>query len=139
MPATVALLLTCMLVLDLWLAAKIAHLSGHLKQPGPSVTTTRLPGVVPLAILVAGLLAFVPGAPGLVAAPFAGALGGAVALTGLAVLHVITVGMPGRPFVLGAAYVLLFVSGLPIILFVLLGLADSLLNLRDRRPGGVPR
>jgi hypothetical protein len=108
-------------------------------RPGPSLAAARLPNAVPLAFIAAALLAFTPGVPGQVAAAFAGALGAAVALTGLAVLHVFTLGMAGRPFVLGVAYALLLFSGLPIILFALLGLADSLFNLRDRRAGGTPR
>ncbi len=88
-----------------------------------------------LAVALAILL---PGAAGTVAAVFAGSFGCALALTGLAVLHALTVGMGGRAVLLGIVYALIVISGLPLILLAILGAAENFLNLRARKFRGAP-
>ena len=59
-----------------------------------------------------------------------------MALVGLAVLHALTAGMAGRAAILAVTYVLVFLSGLPIVLFAALGVGEGFLHLRERRFGG---
>jgi hypothetical protein len=84
------------------------------------------------------VLAFFPGVIGEIARVFAGSLGCAVALVGLAVLHALTLGNAARGFVLFGTYAILLIFGFPILLFALLGIAESAFHLRARRFGGSP-
>ncbi len=138
MPFTVTALLVFMLTFDLWLATVVARASGRLKRPRETLWGVDLPGRALLALAGTTLLAFLPGAAGEVAQVFAGALAGAAALTGLAVMHALTVGFGGRTVLLIVVYALIAFSGLPLILFALLAIAEALFHLRARRFKGVP-
>ncbi len=138
MPVTVAILVVTVLVVDLWLGAVIARMSGRSTRPRDRMWALSLPREAIVGFGVAALVAFLPGMPGDVARVFAGALGCAVAMVGLAVLHALTLGNAARSFVLFGAYALLFVFGFPILLFALLGIADSAFHLRARRFGAAP-
>jgi hypothetical protein len=83
-------------------------------------------------------LAFLPGAAGEIARVFSGALAGAAALTGLAVMHALTAGLGGRTPHLVIVYALIAFSGLPLILIALLAVAEAVFHLRARRFKGVP-
>jgi hypothetical protein len=138
MPLTVAILAVAVLVFDLWLGAWVARMSGRLVRPRDRAWTVMLPRVA-LIILAAGVvLSFFPGALGEAARVVAGALGCAVAMVGLAVMHALTIGNNARGLILFIAYALLFVFGFPIVLFALIGIADSFLNFRARRFGAAP-
>jgi hypothetical protein len=74
---------------------------------------------------------------GLVAASFTASLITVFAIVGLAVMHAITRGIAARPLMLGAIYVSIVpLAGLPLLLASLLGLAESVLNIRTRIAGG---
>jgi len=135
LPATIGIFGVAMVVLDIYLAEKSVRFSDRLRRREESAWTISLPRAVPAVFAAATLLAFVPGQVGHAAEAVAGALGTAVALLGLAVLHALTRGMSGRVAVLAATYALILLSGLPL---VLLGIAESLFHLRARRlrPGG---
>jgi hypothetical protein len=133
LPATVGILGVGMVVLDLVLGAKAVGASDRLKRAPEPLWTVALPGAVPVAFLGATALAFVPGAPGYAAEALAGSFGAALALQGMAVVHTFTRGLAWRTPILSAMYALLVLSGLPVILFVLVGLAESALHLRARR------
>ena len=60
-------------------------------------------------------------------------LGTAVALEGLAVVHALTRGLSWRAPLLAAAYALIVLSGIPILLLALLGIAESAFHIRARR------
>ena len=83
-------------------------------------------------------LSFVPGPLGQVASVFAGALGFALMLIGLAVIHVLTLGTSARVPILVGTYVAIFVLGFPILLLVLLGASETFFHFRARRLRGVP-
>lgn len=138
LPFTTALFMVAVIVLDLWLGAQVARFSGRLARPAERLWTVTLPNEVLIGFAVALVLAFLPGAFGDVAAVFAGAFGCGLVLVGLAVFHALTLGMGGRPIVLAIAYVLIFLSGVPLLLFALLGAGESFLHLRARRFGGAP-
>ena len=134
MPFTTAAVLVIILVLNLWLSARIAEASGRLVRPRDRLWTAVLPNEALIAFAVAVALAFVPGAVGYAAGAVAGAFGGALALIGLAVLHATTIGNSVRLLILIAVYVLLvFFGGLPLVLLAVLGIAEAFLHLRARR------
>ncbi len=91
-----------------------------------------LPNEVLAAFPVTAALAFIPGPVGEIAAAFAGAFACGIVLVGLAVLHAVTRGTATRIPLLVLAYLLLIFSGLPIVLFVLLGAAETFFHLRAR-------
>ena len=138
LPFMVAILALVMVVVDLWLAALVARTSGRLERPRDDLRTVSLPNRVALALAVAAIVAFVPGGIGHAGAVVAGALGGAMALVGLAVLHALTAGMAGRAVLLVLTYVLVFISGFPLVLLALVGIGEGFVNLRGRRQGGGP-
>lgn len=131
-PPMVASLTTIVLLINLWLAGRIAKLSGQLRRPWPELQAISFPRLAPtfLAAAVAGI--FLPGLPGIVSDVFAAALTIAFAVLGFAVLHVLTRGTSGRPLVLAGVYAAVIIFGWPAIILALLGLADAAFNLRGR-------
>ncbi len=138
MPFSITAILVFMLTFDLWLAAFVARASGRLQRPHQKLWGVELPAQALVALAGVTLLAFLPGAAGEVARVFTGALAGAAALTGLAVMHALTAGFSGRTALLVVVYALIVFSGLPLILFVLLAVAEVVFHLRARRFKGVP-
>ena len=63
---------------------------------------------------------------------FSASLLTAYAILGFAVLHMMTRGRSGRPFVLSGIYVAVIVFLWPALLMALLGLADTAFDLRGR-------
>ena len=139
MPYVIAALGLLLVIFNLWLGAVIAKASGRFARPAERLWTVALPNAGPIGFIVALGAALLPGPPGEVAGAFAGSLGCAVAIVGLAVLHAVTQGSGARSFILGLTYMILFVFGFPIVLFALLGLGESFFHLRARRFGGAPR
>ncbi len=135
MPAMAGVMLMAITVLDLALAALVARASGRLQRVRDKLASVELPVAIPAGALAAAILAFLPAPFGEIAQVFAGAFIAALAIVGLAVLHAITVGMGGRTPILVAAYLLVLLSGLPILLFALLGASESFLHLRARVAG----
>jgi hypothetical protein len=133
LPAIFALLGVLMVVADIYLGALSVRFSDRLKRTAEEMSTVSLPPAVPVAFAGATVLAFIPGQFGHAAEVVAGALGAAVALVGMAVMHAVTRGMAGRAPLLSLAYGLTILSGLPIILFALLGIAESVFHFRARR------
>ena len=139
-PTFLASSFTLILALNLWLAAKAVAISGRLSRPWPFIPATAMPRTALVALGGALLLAFVPGYIGAFGLAVIGALGTAFALQGLAVMHDLTSGRPGRGFLLGTAYVFAFiVSQLALPLFALAGIADSAFRLRERRKPRIGR
>ena len=134
MPAILGVLGLIVIVVDLYLAGRSVRFSQGLKRPDENLWTVSLPLAVPAAFIGATALAFAPGTIGHAAEAVAGALGGAVALVGLAVIHALTRGLASRAAVLSTVYALLIpLSGLLIIIFALIGIAESVFHLRARR------
>lgn len=125
---------TLLLVLYLWLGAKIVAISGRLARPWPFIPGTMMPQTAVLALLGSALAAaLLGGFVGLFALAFAGALGMAFGLQGLAAIHHVTIGRQGRTLILIGTYLLIFFSqGLVLAALMLVGIADSALGLRER-------
>jgi magnesium-transporting ATPase (P-type) len=132
-PALVAWLTAMVLLINMWLALRIAKVSGQLRRPWPDLAAMRFPRTAPawLAVALAGI--FLPGLLGVFAVAFAAALTAAFVVLGFAVLHVLTRGLGARPFVLAGAYAAVIVFSWPLaIIPALLGLADAAFDLRGR-------
>jgi hypothetical protein len=138
MPVTIAIILVAVLVFDLWLAAWITRRSGRLLRPPDRLWTVSIPRGAVAGFAVALVAGTFDGPLGDIGRVFAGALGCAIAMVGLAVMHALTLGNAGRGAILTVAYALLFVFGFPILLFAIVGVAESFLNFRARRFGAAP-
>ncbi len=132
LPPAAAVLTTLTQVVNLWLAARIVRVSGRLRRPEPYIPSMQFPPYA-LALAAAGIAgSFVPGLPGTIAGVLGAAMLMAYALLGFAVVHTVTRGIGGRPFVLGGLYGAVAVFGWPILAVSLLGLADAGFNIRGR-------
>ena len=139
LPPAAAELTTITTVLNHWLAMRVVSVSGRLKRPQPDLPAMQFPFYAPLLTGAAIAGSFLPGMLGTACGVLAAALLMAYAILGFAVLHHITRGMNARALMLGSAYVSVFNLGWPVLLFMLLGLADSALDIRGRVAGrGMP-
>jgi hypothetical protein len=92
----------------------------------------RFPFYAPALIGVAFVASFLPGMIGQFGVVVTATMLLAYGLLGLAVMHAITRGMGSRPFALGGLYAAVIIFGWPILLLSMLGLADTVFNLRGR-------
>jgi len=138
-PAAAANSTMIMMALNLWLAAKITATSGRLHRPWPVLKSTELPPMTLAALMVAIAFCFAGGLLAILAQTAAAALLMSYALTGLAVLHTLTLGLKSRALWLGFAYAILVMSGgWLVVTMVILGIADAVLGLRQRFLRGRP-
>jgi hypothetical protein len=130
------------LTLNLWLAAKVAAISGRLRRPWPDLPSTALPQITPVALCVAIAFCFSGGLVAILAQIVTAALVMAYALTGFAVLHMLTQQLKSRAFWLCSAYAIVVAFEWPVLAVALLGLADAAFGLRARylrtRPPPLP-
>jgi Predicted membrane protein (DUF2232) len=131
-PPAAAVLATLLNLINLWLAARIAKVSGRLRRPWPDLSALALPGIAPgmLAVAIAGM--FLPDLLGVLSMVLAASLLIAYAIVGFAVLHGITRGMASRGFLLAGTYVAVVFAGWPLLVMALLGLCDAALDIRGR-------
>ena len=140
-PTATAVFTTIITLINLWLAARVVKISGRLKRPWPDLAAISFPPAIAAVLAAAIAAGFLPNLIGLIAGVLSATLLTAYAALGFAVLHKITGGMLGRGFVLAAAYAAVGVLGWPVLVMTLLGLADTLLDVRGRvatrrRPSG---
>lgn len=119
-------------VLNLWLAARVAHVSGRLRRPWPDLTAIRLPFVALIMLCVAMIVAFAGGTPRLVASIVIGVLTVAYGMVGFAVLHAITRGASARIWILMAVWLSVLLLSWPLFFVALFGIADTLFDLRGK-------
>ncbi|VTZ27439.1 conserved membrane hypothetical protein [Methylocella tundrae] len=139
-PPAVAASTLLMLLLNLWLAARVAQVSGRLSRPWPDIPhELRLSRIYAPVFLAAVGVAFVGGLAGTISAIVAAALGMAFALQGLAVIHDVSRGSKYRVFILGLVYIALIILAPPwlLIAFAALGLVESIFSLRDRKKNSI--
>jgi hypothetical protein len=137
MPPAAAVIAALAYTLNLWLASRIALMSGLLRRPWPDLAAMVFPPAAALALALAVALSFVSGLAGVMAGLFAATLLLAFAMLGFAVMHQATRGMRMRPIILTGAYALA-AAGWPVLLMSFVGVAESVLRLRDRRGFGNP-
>jgi len=142
LPPAAAVLTTLTSIVNLWLAERVARISGRLRRPPSDLSAMRFPAYAPALAAAAVVATFVPGMIGLGAGVVTASLSMAYAVLGFAVLHAITRGMNSRPFTLGGTYLLVLVLGWPVLAMTLLGLADTAFDFRGRlahkRGGSTP-
>lgn len=127
-----------MLMLNLWLAGRVAQLSGQLPRPWPDIARElRLPQPYLLIFGFTAVLGpYLGGLPGLILIIIAATLGVAFALDGLAVAHYLLRGMTLRIPLLFLIYLgLAFPPTWLLVLFVLVlnGVIETAFLLRDRK------
>lgn len=131
-PPAAAALTTATLLLNLWLAARVVNLSGRLRRPWPDLAALALPIQAGVVFALGVLGAFLPGLTGIIAGLFAASFVVAYAMLGLSVVHGLTAHLKSRAIVLTGLYAAILLLGWPLAAIALLGLADSLLDLRGR-------
>jgi Predicted membrane protein (DUF2232) len=138
MPPAAAALGTVTNLLNLWLAGRVLDISGRLRRPWPDLPAMRLPPIAPMLLIVALIGSFAGGMLGIAAGIVGAALLIAHSAIGLAVVHMVTRGMPGRGGVLAVLYAavpifaLLRVLHWPVLAFTALALIDFIFDLRGR-------
>lgn len=129
---TAAMMMVITLTLNLWLAAKVAAASGLLRRPWQDLKTVTLPTAILAGLCVAIAFCFTGGLAGMLARIVTAALMMSYGLTGLAVLHTLTLTLKSRPFWLAFAYTLALIPAFLVIAMVALGLADAVFGFRER-------
>jgi hypothetical protein len=142
-PATVTNSIMLMLTLNLWLAARIAATSGRLHRPWPDLKNTYLPPMTLVALSAAIAFCFVGGLLAMLAQTVTAALLMTYAMIGFAVVHTLTLGLKARTLWLSLTYAGVVVSGgWLVVAMMILGIADTIFELRQRylrgRPPPVP-
>ncbi len=132
LPPAAAAVATFTGLLNLWLAARVVKLSGRLARPWPSLSTMTFPAPVSILLVAAMALSFAGGLLGIVGGVLSASLLTAYSVLGFAVVHEITRGIGGRPFLLAGVYAVVLTLGSPILLLCLLGLVDATFGLRER-------
>lgn len=133
MPPTAAVAATVTSVVNLWLAARVVRFSGMLKRPWPDLSAIAFPKMLLAALAIAMTLNLAGGMIGIAALVLSSTLMLAFAVVGLAVLHAVTRGLAGRPFMLGSVYVSApLLQGWPILLLCILGAGETIFDLRAR-------
>ena len=141
LPPTAAVVTTITNLLNLWLASRVARISGRLRRPPSDLASMQFPAYAPALVAAAVAVSFIPGLIGSFGTVFTASLLMAYAILGLAVVHAITRGMNSRPIALGGLYAVLLFFGWPVLLLSMLGLADTAFDLRGRaarRRGSTP-
>ncbi|MCH9807328.1 MAG: YybS family protein [Alphaproteobacteria bacterium] len=143
LPAASAILMTAILLLNLFTAARITQTSGYLSRPWPDIAAMTFPSGASLALagtLIASML--LTGFPGMIASAAAGGAFFAYVVLGLAVIHYVTRGNQWRGLILWAIYLAMFIFNTGFALLVaLIGLTEPFSPLkRDfmQRPPGPP-
>ena len=142
-PAAAANSAMTMLMLNFWLAARIAATSGRLHRRWPDLKSIELPPMTLAALSAAIAFCFSGGLLAMLAQATTAALLMIYALTGFAVLHTLTMGLKGRALWLACLYSVVVVSGGWLILaMTVLGIADAVFGFRQRflqtRPPPLP-
>jgi hypothetical protein len=132
LPPTAAVVTTITNLLNLWLASRVARISGRLRRPPSDLASMQFPAYAPALIAAAVAVSFIPGLIGSFGTVFTASLLMAYAILGLAVMHAVTRGMTSRPFALGGLYAVLILFGWPVLILSMLGLADTAFDLRGR-------
>jgi hypothetical protein len=131
-PPAAAVFSTITNVCNLWLAARAVKVSGRLKRPWPDLAALTLPASAS-GLLAAGIAgSFLPGLAGVLSGALAASLLMAFAILGFAVLHAITRGMASRTVLLAGTYAAAVMVGWPVLAMSILGLADTVFDLRGR-------
>jgi hypothetical protein len=120
------------MLVNLWLAAKSAAISGQLARPVPSFAGLAYPPLLLAGFAAAAALTFASGLTGLVGNAFLGGFACAYLILGLAIMHVMAAGLQLKLLMLGLLYTGLFLTPWVAPILVLIGLLEPFLQLRRR-------
>jgi hypothetical protein len=139
-PLAGAVLATLVNLLNLWLAGRVVNYSGRLARPWPRLAGMTFPRPLAAIFVLAVGLSFAGGIVGILASVLTASLAIVFGTLGLAVLHAITQGMSARGILLAGVYAAVAVFGWPVLALALLGLIETLADLRARfaRPPPAP-
>lgn len=133
MPVSILLLM----VINLRLAERFVRARDWMLRPKDDLpASVNLPVAATGVFLLAVALSFLDSQTGVAAKVVAGAFGCAFLLVGLATIHFVSRGWSSRILLLAAVYLVLILSFLIAPLLAVLGVAESLFNLRSRLTGG---
>jgi hypothetical protein len=125
------------LLFNMWLGGRITLASGQLARPWPDLAAMEFPRGTAIAFAATLLASSLEGYPGIAASCMSGALFLAYVLVGLAIVHYATRANSWRVFVLWALYASILLANVwAIVAVAMLGLADTVLQLRQRFPPG---
>jgi len=131
-PPAAAMFSTVTNLFNLWLAARVVKISGRLARPWPDLSALTLPPATSGFLAVAIGASFLPDLFGILSGAGAASLIMVFAILGLAVLHSVTRGMSSRTLVLAGVYAATVVLAWPLLLISIVGLADTMFNIRFR-------
>jgi hypothetical protein len=138
LPGMIATYWLFIFALNLYLAGRIARVSGRLGRDWPDLAALAYPRALPLVLALAVAAAFAPGAIGVAGVGLTGALLTAYFLAGLALMHFIA--RVRAPWLLWLVYAgVFFIQPYTAILLIIGGLLEPALNLRQRLGGLPPR
>jgi len=132
-PAAATTVAMVTLTLNLWLAGKITKTSGRLPRPWPALAHVELPPMTLAALSLAIALCFTGGLVALFSQIVTAALVMGYAFIGFAVLHALTQATAMRGLWLGSSYAAVMVFGWPLVIVALIGIADAIFGLRQRK------
>jgi hypothetical protein len=138
MPPAAAVLSMLTQVINLWLAGRVARVSGRLRRPWPDLTEVSLPLSAAIMLAAALVFSFMSGMPGFIGAIAVAVLLVAYAIVGFSVLHAITRNIRARTWILAGTWLSVLLLGWPLLFIAILGIADSVLNLRSRTASQKP-
>jgi hypothetical protein len=131
-PPAAAVFSTLTNLFNLWLAARIVKISGRLTRPWPDLSAFTLPPMTLGFLAVAIGASFLPDLLGILSGACAASLVMVLAILGFAVLHSVTRGMSSRAVVLAGVYAAAVVLGWPLLLISLVGLGETMFDIRVR-------
>jgi len=129
-PPAAAVSVTLINLISLWLAGRIVKVSNRLRRPWPNISEMAFPPISPALLGAAAAGVLLPGLLGMVSSIFAASFATAYVVLGCAVLHAITRGLNIRGLLLSAVYVAIVLVWPVIVLIALLGLTDSIVDIR---------
>lgn len=132
LPAASGMLMTGILLTNLYIAARVTQASGSLTRPWPDLASLTYPPATPLVLAAStGLSLFLSGYAGMTAAAASGAFYFAYVLLGLAVVHYMTRANPGRFAILWAVYfALFFLNTVASLVIAVIGLTEPFSPIR---------
>lgn len=138
MPAAAAVLSMLTSIINLWLAGRVARVSGRLRRPWPNLNEVSLPFSAGIALAAALAISFMTGMPGFIAAIAIAVLAVAFAMAGFSTLHAITRNASARTWILAGAWASVILLGWPLLFVAIIGIADTFFNLRGRMSAQQP-
>jgi hypothetical protein len=138
LPAASAIVWFCIMLLNMWSAARIVTVSGRSIRPWPDLTRMSYPGIFALGFAASLFGTFSPGILGIIATGFAGAFLIAYVLLGLIIAHVMARTSPYRFMFLSTLYVGIFLFGWVALIVAVVGVSDPMFKFRQRTSGGAP-